>query len=395
VRGEGEATAVDLVRTILDGRPLGEVQSIAFLQMGEDGRGDEVVVTPERSPLVMDDFRIGWELLDANGSWDKYQCFGMGRAVIVQLSRGCPHQCTYCGQRGFWMKWRHRDPVGLVDELEWLAKKRGVRFVTLADENPTTMPGVWHAFLEELAKRKLPLKFFATIRATDIVRDREFLPLWREAGMAYVLMGIDATDEATLKAIKKGSTTRVDLQACRLLREQGIFSMIGHIVGLAHETPRDFWRAFKQVRMYDGDFLNVMYITPHAWTSFAAASRDREVADEELAHWNYRRPVLGQAHLKPWQTFLCAKVLELVYHVRPRRVWRFLRGDGFVRRQFLWTGWHMGWVWLAEIAGFLREWPRGGGRTLAEFYRAVLGECRHGERLVKLKVRTELLPAGK
>jgi anaerobic magnesium-protoporphyrin IX monomethyl ester cyclase len=392
VRGEGEATAVELVRAIFSGAPLTQVQSIAFLQMGEAGRGgtsSEVVVTPERSPLAMDDFRIGWELLDANGSWDAYQCFGLGRAVIVQLSRGCPHQCTYCGQRGFWMKWRHRDPVALVDELEWLATKRRVRFVTLADENPTTIPAVWHAFLEELAKRKLPLKFFATIRASDIVRDREFLPLWKEAGILHVLMGIDATDEATLKAIKKGSTTRVDYQACGLLRRHGNLSMIGHIVGLAHETPRDFWRAFKQVRLYDGDFLNVMYITPHAWTAFAETSRERTVADEQLSHWTYRRPVLGQMHLNPWQTFLCAKLLEFVYHFRPRRLWRFVSTDRFTRHQLRWTAYHMGFVWWAEIWTFIRDVPHGTGRTLAEFYRAALGECRHQDRVVSLRVRRD------
>ena len=90
VRGEGEAAAVALMRAILSGSPLREVESVAFLQMGEDGRGGtscEVVVTPERPPLAMNDSRIGWELLDDNNSWDDYQCFGLGRAVIVQLSR--------------------------------------------------------------------------------------------------------------------------------------------------------------------------------------------------------------------------------------------------------------------------------------------------------------------
>jgi anaerobic magnesium-protoporphyrin IX monomethyl ester cyclase len=36
------------------------------------------------------------------------------RAVVVQFSRGCPHFCNYCGQRGFWTRWRHRDPVRFV-----------------------------------------------------------------------------------------------------------------------------------------------------------------------------------------------------------------------------------------------------------------------------------------
>src|SRR5262249_8532930 len=154
-------------------------------------------------------------------------------------------------QRGFWMKWRHRDPVGLADEIEWLVRARGGRVVTLADENPTTIRGGWETLLKEVARGKVAGEVFSAIRATDIVRDRASLGLWKEAGMAYVLMGMDGTDEATLKAIRKKSTTRVDYEACRLLRAHGIFSMIGHIVGLAHERAGDFRRAWKQVRLYD------------------------------------------------------------------------------------------------------------------------------------------------
>jgi anaerobic magnesium-protoporphyrin IX monomethyl ester cyclase len=41
----------------------------------------------------------------------RYSYWGGLRAVVVQFSRGCPHLCSYCGQRGFWTRWRHRDPV--------------------------------------------------------------------------------------------------------------------------------------------------------------------------------------------------------------------------------------------------------------------------------------------
>ena len=100
--------------------------------------GDGVVRTPDRvgRSRGLDEYRVGWELID---DWDRYQCFGRGRAAIVQLSRGCPHRCTYCGQHAFWKRWRHRDPEALADEIAWLHREHGVRFVTLADENPTTL----------------------------------------------------------------------------------------------------------------------------------------------------------------------------------------------------------------------------------------------------------------
>ena len=99
----------------------------------------------------MNAFRIGWELLD---NWDDYQCFGLGRSAIVQFWRGCPHQCTYCGQRDFWVKWRHRDPLKVVDEIEWLYRTHNVRFISLADENPASNKTTWLSFLKELASRE-------------------------------------------------------------------------------------------------------------------------------------------------------------------------------------------------------------------------------------------------
>ena len=73
----------------------------------------------------LDAARVGWELID---DWDLYQCWGMGRSAVVQFSRGCPHQCTYCGQRGFWTKWRYRDAEKAAAEIAWLYREKGVQF---------------------------------------------------------------------------------------------------------------------------------------------------------------------------------------------------------------------------------------------------------------------------
>ncbi len=347
VRGEGEATTVELAEAVArGGAGLRRVRGIAFRT------GGEVVLTPDRPPIAdLDSFRVGWELID---DWDRYQCFGLGRAGIVQFSRGCPHRCTYCGQHGFWVEWRHRSVTGFVDEVERLHRCHGVRFLTLADENPTTLKPVWKALLEELAARRLPVHFFATIRATDVVRDADLLPLYRKAGILYVLMGIESTSDEVLRQVRKGSTSRHDYRACRLLKEHGILSVIGHIVGLGEETAASFRTALRQLRLYDGDYLNAMYVTPHSWTAFGRQAGGRPVVQPDQKKWDYRHQVLAEKHLKPWQLFVLVKWLELRYHLRPSRLWSILRDrDVFLRRQRLWGLWHTGGVWLAEVAEFL------------------------------------------
>jgi anaerobic magnesium-protoporphyrin IX monomethyl ester cyclase len=348
VRGEGEATAVELANAIQNGQSLRHVAGLTC----RDGR--HIVVAADRPPILnLDSYRVGWELIE---DWNRYGCFGLGRAAIVQFSRGCPHRCTYCGQHNFWVRWRHRDPAGLADEIAWLYRTHGVRFFTLADENPTTLRDVWQHFLEELAVRRLPVHFFATIRATDIVRDADLLPLYRRAGILYVLMGIESTDAAVLRRVHKGSTPEHDVLACRLLKEHGIFSVLGHIVGLEDETFQSLRSTQQRLKRYEGDWLNAMYVTPHDWTPFGQESLRRKVVEPDLRKWDYRHQVLDQRHLRPWQLFCWVKWVELWFHLRPRRLWAILRTrDRFRRRQLLWVLLHIGFVWLGELLEFLRS----------------------------------------
>jgi anaerobic magnesium-protoporphyrin IX monomethyl ester cyclase len=300
----------------------------------------------------LDSCRTGWELID---DWSPYRCFGLGRAAIVQFSRGCPHRCTYCGQHGFWVRWRHRDPIKLADEIEWLHRTHNIRFITLADENPTTLQDVWRRFLTELADRKLPVHLFATIRATDIVRDANLLPLYRAAGILYVLMGIESTDAGVLERVNKGSTPQHDLEACRLLKRHGIFSILGHIVGFEEETWSTLQAARARLACYEGDWLNAMYVTPHSWTPFGSEALERAIQPDQRK-WDYRHQVLGQKHLRPWQLFLSVKWTELWFHLRPQRLWSMVRTrNHFRRRQLLWVLVHIGFVWLAEVLEFVRD----------------------------------------
>jgi anaerobic magnesium-protoporphyrin IX monomethyl ester cyclase len=314
--------------------------------------GRRAILTPPRPPIRdLDTYRIGWNLID---DWDAYRCFRLGRSAIIQFSRGCPHRCTYCGQHEFWVSWRHRDPVKVANEIQWLRQRHDVRFITFADENPTTRRDVWSQLLGELARRRLGVHFFATIRARDIVRDADLLPLYREAGILHVLLGIDSLQADVLREVRKGSTPRYDIEACRLLKANGIFSIIGHIVGLADETPATFRHARRQLRLYEGDRLNAMYLTPHDWTPLGRAALRGQIAEPDLGKWDYRHQVLHQRHMKPWRIFLNVKWMELHFHLRPSKLKEiFLERDRLRQQQIRWVMLHIGAVWLAEIGEFV------------------------------------------
>jgi anaerobic magnesium-protoporphyrin IX monomethyl ester cyclase len=363
VRGEGEATALDIAETLArqadrppEQRDLSSVAGIAWRQQSA------VSVTARRVPIEdLDAFRIGWELI---ADWDRYRAFGLGRAAVVQFSRGCPHTCTYCGQWMFWKRWRHRDVSRFVDELEWLRRERDVRFFWLADENPTTIKEVWRDVLAEIARRELDISLCGSIRAQDIVRDADILPLYRRAGFLYVLMGVETVTDNTLTRIHKGSSVDDAYQAVWLLRDHGIMSIVDYIFGLEDETPRTIWRGLRGLLRYGGEFVNALYITPHAWTPLGREQlRTGTVIEPDPWRWDYRHQVLGVAGLTPGQLFLGVKLVELAYHLHPRRLWRigFAR-DRRLRRQLRFSLLHTAAVFWIEVAEFIADWIRRRGQ---------------------------------
>ena len=195
----------------------------------------------------------------------------------MQFSRGCPHLCNYCGQRGFWTRWRHRDPVRFAREIARLHREHGVELINLADENPTVSKKAWRAFLDALIAEDVPVLIVGSTRADDIVRDADILHLYRKAGVIRWLLGMENTDEETLSLICKGGSTKSDREAIRLLRQHGILSMATWVAGFEEEGFSDLWRGFRQLIAYDPDQIQALYVTPHRWTPFFRIASDRTV----------------------------------------------------------------------------------------------------------------------
>jgi anaerobic magnesium-protoporphyrin IX monomethyl ester cyclase len=148
VRGEGEETARQLIAALERKTPLAHVRGIAYRENGRP-----IATPPAMVIRDLDAYRVGWELIDHA----RYTYWGGLRAVVVQFSRGCPHLCNYCGQRGFWTRWRHREPRRFATELARLYREHGVRVINFADENPTVSKKEWRHFLEALIAEDVPL----------------------------------------------------------------------------------------------------------------------------------------------------------------------------------------------------------------------------------------------
>jgi anaerobic magnesium-protoporphyrin IX monomethyl ester cyclase len=360
VRGEGEETVVRLFEALSSQRDIGAIAGLAF-------RRDGVVHATSAAPVIkdLDANRIGWELIDHK----RYSYWGNKRAVVVQFSRGCPHLCNYCGQRGFWTRWRHRDPKKMAAEIARLHREHGVEVFNFADENPSAGRKPWREFLEALIAENVQVTLVGSTRADDIVRDAEFLHLYKKAGFERFLMGMENTDEATLALIKKGGTTATDREAIKLLRKHGILSMATWVAGFDEQTDRDFWRGLRQLISYDPDQIQALYSTPHRWTPYYRLALERRVIVTDMRKWDYKHQVLAMRHMPAWRVFLWVKFVEVAAQTRPRALMRLIwHWDPKIRHAIRWY-YKMGRrVWFHEMIDFfLRDRRAKDGVKLAAF----------------------------
>ncbi|MGE8213312.1 MAG: magnesium-protoporphyrin IX monomethyl ester anaerobic oxidative cyclase [Stenotrophomonas sp.] len=361
VRGEGEHTIVQLMHAYATGGALDAVAGIALRVAGSPFVTADALMISD-----LDQQRVGWELIEHS----RYSYWGGRRAVVVQFSRGCPYLCSYCGQRGFWTRWRHRDPVLFARELARLQREHGVQVINFADELPTGSRRAWKRFLEALIAEDVGLTLVGSTRAGDIVRDADILHLYKRAGVIRFLLGIESYEAATLARIRKGADVDEDRKAIQLLRQHGILSMATYVVGFEQETDRDYWNSLRHLLRYDPDQIQLLYVTPHRWTPYFNEVATRRIIDDDQRNWDYKHQVLETQGVPPWRVFLWFKLIEAVMQLRPKALWRVLfHPDQEVRYGMRWYTRMGRRVWPHEVIGFLRNvlWMRP-GRTVGEFW---------------------------
>jgi anaerobic magnesium-protoporphyrin IX monomethyl ester cyclase len=327
--------------------------------------GQEIVSNRSRTPIQdLDAYRPGWELVD----WPRYSMFGFTSAAGLQFSRGCTLTCSYCGQWMFWKKWRHRSPENVVEQLKLLSDRYGVKIVWFADENFAADQDIARRILELIIDADLGLSLNLNMTAADVVRDADLIPLYKRAGVDYIVMGVESLKDDVIAGIRKNNPLEISKEAVRLLRENNIISLTNIIYGLEEERWKTIFEKFKGLLELDSDILNAMYLTPHFWTSQGKATEPYDVIQLDQDKWSYRNQVIATRYLPPIGLFLGVKLTEILFHLRPKALKRLALGKDKrylqIMRHSMWVGLK---VILAEIVEFFfdtRFSPQGSMKAL-------------------------------
>ena len=165
-------------------------------------------------------------------------------SATIQFSRGCPYQCEFCDIIvTFGRKPRTKSLAQIEAELDSL-RQHGVRNIVFVDDNLIgNLPQAKKLllFLIDYQKKHRYQFSFGTEATINIAAKPEFLKLLRQANFAWIFVGIESPDMASLEETKKSQNTWHDLiESVYLFYQHGIDVFGGFIVGFDNDDKSIF-----------------------------------------------------------------------------------------------------------------------------------------------------------
>ncbi len=231
VVGEGEASLAALLEALSDPGSI-------------PGVWERGVGMPEPRPLVADLDALpfpAWDLMHPR----RYQLAPHGAFVArfpvapIVTSRGCPCACSFCASPGLWGGGiRFRSPGNVLDEIELLVKRYGVREIHFEDDNLTLRRPHVTAICEGILSRGLDISWAAPNGVRVDTLDRPLLQLMKRSGCSLLAFGVESGSPEILRGVGKGTTLAAISRAIDMTAQVGIDTQGFFIFGLPGETEQ-------------------------------------------------------------------------------------------------------------------------------------------------------------
>ncbi|MFH2202703.1 MAG: radical SAM protein [Elusimicrobiota bacterium] len=295
VRGEGEATLLELFRRLSAGQ---DCAGLAGLGGGA-----------ERLPLDIDSLPFVYQGKAALELKRHLKRRSIREAVGYEASRGCPFRCEFCYSPNFHGAARVKSTAKVAAELAAL-KELGVDELDIYDD--TLFGGRSDKFADYLKLLKGGgFSWIGNFRINML--DRELLARLEDSGCKWVYFGIESDDDETLASIRKGITAREIDEGIGLMSRSTLPTVYSIIHGLPLEGEKDKARqcldfAEKIHARHPGAEIQVQSYVPLPGTAlYGAAVRLGFCPPADMDGW-VRHDHFGVS--SPWQenTGLAAKL---------------------------------------------------------------------------------------
>jgi anaerobic magnesium-protoporphyrin IX monomethyl ester cyclase len=280
VFGEGEITMQELLQALKNRNhnSLANISGIAYL----DADGDLHQTAPRTQIANLD--TQPWparQAIDINQYVNTWRdAHGKGSVNFI-TARGCPYKCRWCSHQVYGQTHRRRNPLLVVDEVEWLLHQYTPDIMWISDDVFTIHHGWMREYAAEMQRRGLKIPFECISRADRL--NEEMLDLLAELGCFRVWIGSESGSQRILDSMDRGVTIEQVQRAIELSRQRGIQSGMFLMWGYEGEELEDIEATIKHVSVSKPDIFFTTVSYPIKGTPYYQRVEDRLV---QLGPWS-------------------------------------------------------------------------------------------------------------
>ena len=192
-----------------------------------------------------------------------------GPSLQMWSSRGCPFKCVFC----VWPQvmydghlYNTRNPVDVVDEIEWCVNKWGFKSFYFDDDTFNIGKKRLLKLADEIAKRDLGLPWAAMCRADT--SDKETLREMKKAGLVAVKYGVESASQELVDAAEKNLDLAKVEEMVRYTQELDINVHLTFSFGLPGETHETAMKTIGWSQKLNPDSIQYSIMTPFPGSKF-------------------------------------------------------------------------------------------------------------------------------
>jgi len=301
VFGEGESTMQELLTAFRDGcgksgdQWKSKIAGTAYLD--EQGVFHQ---NPPRAQIADLDAQP-WparQAIDLHRYVDTWRTHHQQGSVNFITARGCPYKCRWCSHQVYGQTHRRRNPVKVVDELEWLLAEYTPDIAWVSDDVFTINHDWIRKYAAEMRRRSLHIPFECISRADRL--NEEMLDLLAELGCFRVWIGSESGSQRLLDSMDRGVKVEQVQRAVEMSRARKIQSGMFLMWGYEGEKMEDIEATIRHVSKAQPDIFFTTVSYPIKGTPYYQQIENKLVQLKPWAETSDREIKIAGRHSKTY-----------------------------------------------------------------------------------------------